>query len=471
MSACAAHGTYECRLGAIETQVRQLDGNWRLLSPTTSWTERFSKGLDFVRHDVAPPRVHSTSPDTGLEFAPRRLDVVGATELRQVDALWSIDFTNLTQIDDKALNVLASNRAVQEIHLSGLNVNVSRSVLRAFRSTPIQRVSISYGHLNQVGLEALLDMPQLDTFSCSCTGLDPQSAGALAHKQLRRVALVNCDGLDNDIVGLLSANPDLRWLLIDGVNQIGDAACNAISKIDSLEVLSLCGQAGISEEGIRSLSRCVHLKVLALNDIPALPRGGGALKSLTELQVLWVAAVPFTTSQEIAWIVALPSLRFLRMGEPTLSDNVVGEIGRCASLEELEISHSTELGGLYLVSLLEAPRLVRLQLGLTTVAFDAILLVRKPSVLRTLEIFHCPRRNALTDTGRQPLGSLLGLLPCLCSFSASGCNWLTSDEFLSLAAHPALMTIAADNTGGLTRQDVRSFNCLRPAVCVSIINQ
>ena len=161
-------------------------------------------------------------------------------------------------------------------------------------------------------------------------------------KSLRALNLADSSFSDDalpalDKVSLTLANLDLRGC------SLSDKATSSIARFTSLKALRFSGKNGktsISDDGLKALTACKSLKVLALDDLWIGTPGIEALASLAELEELYLANT-VVDDDAAKFIAAFPKLKKLRLAKTQVSDAALETLSARTSLEELDLSENS----------------------------------------------------------------------------------------------------------------------------------
>ncbi len=280
-------------------------------------------------------------PDAIESLSLRKTDVTD-DELAHIAHLIGLRFLNLdsTRITDEALSHLSNLHQLQTLYLSAYDVDPER-----------------YG-VGDAGMKVIARLPALESIKLRRTKITNAGLADLAGCQtLRGVDLSETAVTDAGLVYLLDL-PQLSWLgmryYFDD-SKITDEGLRTIAQMSSLRFLDLNGTP-ITDEGLQHLSVLTKLKRLSINDTHVTPEGLVHLAGMQDLENLYIyntitddsvkhvsrlkglkqlSANLEISDESVALLATLPSLEYLSLSDPRITDAALADIARMPSLTTL----------------------------------------------------------------------------------------------------------------------------------------
>jgi Leucine-rich repeat (LRR) protein len=174
-----------------------------------------------------------------------------------------------------------------------------------------------------------------------------------------------------DKVSLSLANLDLRGC------SLSDKATSSIARFTGLRALRFSGKNGktsIGDDGLKALTACKSLKVLALDDLWIGTAGIEALSPLKELEELYLAGT-VVDDDAAKFIAAFPKLKKLRLARTQVSDTALETLSARTSLVELDLSENSLITNDGMVHLAKLTNLSKLNLWRVQISDEGALLL------------------------------------------------------------------------------------------------
>lgn len=237
--------------------------------------------------------------------------------------------------------------------------------------------------------------------------ISPESLDFLADlKSLRVLNLADSSFSDESLPVLETVSPQLVQLDLRGC-KISDKAAVTIARFTGLRALRLNGKNGqtsLGDEGVKSLSVCKALKVLALDDLFVGSDALLALHDLTELEELYLAGT-IVDDASCQLIAGFPRLKKLRLARNQVSDAALEMLAACSSLEELDLSECSLITDAGMAHLAKLPQLEKLNLWRDQISDDGALMLAPLTKLEWLNLDN----TKLSDAGLPVLKNMSAL--------------------------------------------------------------
>jgi hypothetical protein len=219
------------------------------------------------------------------------------------------------------------------------------------RLTGLSGVCPVYARFSGAGWRTLQSLPQLEHI-CTPYGLT-----------------------DDEMAGIATLQTVYEMEIV--ATKLTDAGLASIAKLRNLEVLHLDGNAMMTDEGLKALATLPKLRHLRLTG-------------------------PFT-DRGVEYLAALPSLKVLWLESPKVTEETLGHLAQCESLERLCVPWLDRITDRAMTHLKSMPKLKALGVG---DAWNADAGVAALASLTNLEVLALKGGPGLTDKGLTPLANM-----------------------------------------------------------------
>jgi len=195
-------------------------------------------------------------------------------------------------------------------------------------------------------------------------------------KSLRALNLAESSFNDDCLPALDKVSPSLANLDLRGCS-LSDKATSSIARFTGLRALRFSGKNGktsIGDDGLKALTACKSLKVLALDDLWIATAGIEALAPLTELEELYLAGT-VVDDDAAKFIAAFPKLKKLRLARTQVSDAALETLSARTSLEELDLSENSLITNSSMAHLAKLTNLKKLNLWRVQISDEGALML------------------------------------------------------------------------------------------------
>jgi len=180
---------------------------------------------------------------------------------------------------------------------------------------------------------------------------------------------------DNEMAGIATLQTVNEMEIV--ATKLTDAGLASIARLRNLEVLHLDGNRMMTDEGLKALATLPKLRHLRLTG-------------------------PFT-DRGVAYVASLPSLKVLWLESPNVTEETLGHLAQCESLERLCVPWLDRITDHSLTYLQSMPKLKALGVG---DAWSPDAGVAMLASLTNLEVLALKGGPALTDQGLTPLAGM-----------------------------------------------------------------
>jgi Leucine-rich repeat (LRR) protein len=286
-------------------------------------------------------RIRTTSTGTVTDFetppGPKAIrlifgdDVYADVEL--VSFLWALDAADT--VDPRVLLELPELKVVV---LSGPQVN--DEWLNCIAQVPKLRVlslaGSEQGTISTDNLKRLSRSSQLESLSLGGSWVQDETVKGIAPlRQLRSLGLARIPNVTSVLFAQLDELTELRQLVVNRAERIGDENAEHLSQLQNLQTLWLI-DTSISDATLLHVSQLTRLQWLDLSQTNVGDSGMVHLAKLANLKRLNLAHT-YVGDQGLLPLARLPQLRHLKLGGANITDDGLPVIGRMTQLESLEL--------------------------------------------------------------------------------------------------------------------------------------
>lgn len=232
-------------------------------------------------------------------------------------------------------------------------------------------------------LAKLVDLKSLKTLNFADTSLDDDSLSSLRN------------------VGSSLVSLDVRGC------KLSDRAAATIGQFTALRALRFSGKNGnttIGDDGLKSLSGCKSLKVLALDNLWVGIAGIESIAGLTELEELYLADT-VVDDDSVKLIAQFPKLKKLRLARTQVGDAALAALSKRTSLEELDLSEDALITNAGIAHLAKLSALKKLNLWRVQISNEGALMLAPLTKLEWLNLDN----TKLSDDGLATLKEMKAL--------------------------------------------------------------
>jgi internalin A len=254
---------------------------------------------------------------SGIAIRPKATETLeiikGATELR------TLDLRNMGNVNDEALQHIASLKALEAINLSDCRALTNTGLAHLSKLKNLRTLSLRSTQVDDKGLAVLSQSLALETLILEFTRV--RGPGLVHLKDLPKLSVLTLNPNRNtadktkiDLSPLSGGFSALRALKVGG-NQLTDAHLSSASDLGNLQRLTFrtLGFTKFSDAGLAPLGKLANLQELRIN---------GSTK---------------VTDAGVVHLAGLSKLEKLDLGRTGISSGCVTTLGKLPALKELEV--------------------------------------------------------------------------------------------------------------------------------------
>lgn len=199
-----------------------------------------------------------------MNFLPHgvTIDAIAAhlTDLRE------LNFSNAGSVKDESIKALVEHFPDLEVlHLNSVSLSAESGLLIANNLPALRALSLSFSVNNEMLSMIAANHSDLQELNLNfCEEVDQLGVRELVKlKNLKKLELLNCKGIDDNCVSMIGANlKELEELVISGLTNRGLGIIGA--NLTNLRCLSIF-LSNITKKGLRTISKLPHLRSLLLS--------------------------------------------------------------------------------------------------------------------------------------------------------------------------------------------------------------